>query len=196
MTEAERHAFDVVSNPDRLKILALTTLGRCSIRNIAESLSMKEPSVRHHLSRLVELGIVIANDDVPKLYVCDQRGLQRIALDIRKPKPLAVHERAQRADSAKGEEILANFLQNGKLKAIPAKVKRKLPILRWLSQKFDVGTKYRETEINAILRHYHEDVALLRRELVDSRFLCRLDSTYWRNEDEAEILMRLRQFDL
>lgn len=71
------------------------------------------------------------------------------------------------------ERILGNFLQNGRLKTIPAKQKKRAVILRFLAEQFELDRMYEEAEVNQILVRYHEDFAALRRYLVDSGLLTR-----------------------
>ena len=67
------------------------------------------------------------------------------------------------------------------LKQIPAREKKKLIVLRVISQQFVAGQHYTETEVNIILKSIHEDFASLRRHLIDYRFLIRESdgSAYW-----------------
>ena len=50
-----------------------------------------------------------------------------------------------------------------------------------LAQEFEVGMRYSERQVNAILRRFHDDVAALRRYLVDEEFLSRESGRYWRS---------------
>jgi len=78
------------------------------------------------------------------------------------------------------DEILARYLQDGRLKTIPSKLSRKLIVLRWLSEMFAEGSRYEEKEVNAILGRVHPDYATLRRDLCDYEFMDRRDGVYWR----------------
>jgi hypothetical protein len=55
-------------------------------------------------------------------------------------------------------------------------------VLNWIVGDFARDRTYTEPEVNAILRHRHDDVATLRRYLVDAGLLCRTHSgdAYWR----------------
>ena len=68
----------------------------------------------------------------------------------------------------------------------PSKPIDKDLIINHLAKQFSVGKKYKEVEINDIIKKYHlfNDVPLLRRELVSRKLLSRLDdgSLYWKNE--------------
>lgn len=54
----------------------------------------------------------------------------------------------------------------GRLKALPAKRSLRRLVLERLAAGFDPARTYREAEVNAALRHFHDDVASLRREMV------------------------------
>jgi hypothetical protein len=60
-----------------------------------------------------------------------------------------------------------------KLKQFPSREKRKYIILGLLVHLFTPGKIYKEKEINEILKEVHDDYAVLRRYLVDYKFLKR-----------------------
>jgi hypothetical protein len=47
--------------------------------------------------------------------------------------------------------------------------------------------RYAETEVNAILRSFNDDVATLRRYLVDEGFLSRESNVYWRSGGAVDV---------
>ena len=69
---------------------------------------------------------------------------------------------------------------NGHLRSIPARRSKRLVVLDRIAQVFEVGERYPEREVNALLRAFHDDVAALRRYLVDEGFLSREAGQYWR----------------
>jgi hypothetical protein len=93
--------------------------------------------------------------------------------------------RDERADVT-GEEAAAiekTFMRpDGSLSRIPPKEKQKLVILRRLAELFERGRAYSDAEVRSLLGAVHEDHALLRRYLVDYRFIERDDEgrRYWR----------------
>jgi hypothetical protein len=82
------------------------------------------------------------------------------------------------------EQIVAGYLRDGRLRILPKKLSRRLLVLRWLADRFAVGTKYSEKEVNEILIPLHPDYALLRRALVDHRFMSRDAGVYWKEPPE------------
>lgn len=75
---------------------------------------------------------------------------------------------------------------SGRVKLWPAKKGKKDAVLEYLSGKFETGRNYSEKEVNAILMQWHTfgDYFLLRRGLIESRFLSRTSngSRYWKEE--------------
>ena len=86
--------------------------------------------------------------------------------------------RDERADVT-GDEAAAiekAFMKtDGSLSRIPPKEKQKLVILRRLAELFERGREYSDAEVRSMLGAVHEDHALLRRYLVDYRFIERDD---------------------
>lgn len=85
---------------------------------------------------------------------------------------LPVHD--ERADVT-GDEAAAiekSFMRpDGTLSRIPPKEKQKLVVLRRLAELFERGRDYSDAEVRSLLGAVHEDHALLRRYLVDYRFI-------------------------
>jgi hypothetical protein len=85
------------------------------------------------------------------------------------------------ASPAQRERVLRAFIgQDGRLLAMPAKHSKRLIVLDLVARVFEPGVRYPETEVNALLRAFHDDVAMLRRYLVDEEFLARDHGVYWR----------------
>jgi hypothetical protein len=77
--------------------------------------------------------------------------------------------------------VLRAFLdEEGRLVAIPAKHSKRLVVLDHVARAFEVGVRYPERDVDAILRAFHPDHAALRRYLVDDGFLSRDHNVYWR----------------
>jgi hypothetical protein len=82
--------------------------------------------------------------------------------------------------------VLAAFFDDGgRLLVMPARRGKRLVVLDQLAQRFEPGRRYRETDVNRLLRPAHDDVAMLRRYLVDEGFLTREEGVYWRSGGTA-----------
>jgi hypothetical protein len=77
--------------------------------------------------------------------------------------------------------VLENFSDaTGRLLAIPAQRKKRLAVLRWLAEDFQLGRRYPEAEVNRVISRRHPDFATLRRYLVDEELMQRRSGIYWR----------------
>jgi hypothetical protein len=52
---------------------------------------------------------------------------------------------------------------------------------------FEIGVRYPEREVDALLRAFHDDYAALRRYLVDEGFLARDHAEYWRSGGSVDV---------
>jgi hypothetical protein len=83
-------------------------------------------------------------------------------------------------DDFPGLEGLRGFVAGGRIVQMPARRSKRLLVLDWLAQRFDIGRHYTEAEVNDLLEGHRVDVASLRRYLVDAGFLDRAEGEYWR----------------
>jgi hypothetical protein len=83
--------------------------------------------------------------------------------------------------------------EEGRLKSWPSKQVPREEVFCYLFQKFEPNRDYTEHEVNAILAAWHtfDDLFILRRGMIESRWLLRVPngSRYWRNpEKQGEAL--------
>jgi len=77
--------------------------------------------------------------------------------------------------------VLENFIDPaGRLVAIPVQRKKRLAVLRWLVEDFQLGRRYTEADVNQVILRRHPDFAALRRDLVDEELMQRRHGVYWR----------------
>ena len=77
-------------------------------------------------------------------------------------------------DEEQNMEEIKNFLDDkGRVKIWPSKVAKKKAVLQYIAGKFQLGQEYTEKEVNALIDMWHtfEDRFILRRGMVDMRFL-------------------------
>ena len=79
------------------------------------------------------------------------------------------------------QRVLRAYLRDGRLATMPRRGARRRIVLDYLATKFEPGVRYTESEVNGVLREYHDDVAALRRYLVDEGLLSREGGQYWRS---------------
>lgn len=91
-------------------------------------------------------------------------------------------------DGDRRDAVLHRFLDaQGRLHTVPAKQPVRLVVLDHVAQLFEPGRHYPEAEVNTRLRTVHDDVAALRRYLVEEGFLDRDAGRYWRSGGTFEV---------
>lgn len=78
------------------------------------------------------------------------------------------------------QHVRLAFFRGGRLTALPSRHRMRLAALRVLAERFELGRRFDEREVNAILREDAPDYATLRRLLVDHGLLERADGIYTR----------------
>jgi hypothetical protein len=126
--------------------------------------------------RRVVAALVLGSSTVDDVRAATGLSTRDVAVALAR---LVGGELVERSDD--GTRVLRTYLRAGKLTQIPTQLSKRRVVLNRLAQEFDLGLRYSERQVNAILRRFHPDVAALRRYLVDEGFLDRsAPGEYWR----------------
>ena len=176
MTETLLEFFKAMADQSRLRIVGLLAERAWSVQELAAALSLKEPTVSHHLAVLKALGLVtVRAEGTTRWHALDREALERLSKQVLQP--TTIKTEANTWD----EKVLQGFVDaGGRLKTIPASRKKRGAVLRWLMRDFAPGRRYPEAEVNDAIQAHHWDSATLRRELVGHNMLARKDRIYWR----------------
>lgn len=177
----------LLADDDRRRAFAALVLGATSLDEVRTATGLPTRAVATALQRLVDGGLVErsgshdhdhGHDHVP-LGAAFQRAARAAAALARAQSPGGGEPAGDLPEDA--ATVLRTYLRDGRLSRLPAQRAKRLVVLDRLAQDFEIGVHYREPRVNAILRPYHDDVATLRRYLVDEGFLDRAAGTYWRS---------------
>jgi len=194
--------FKALADDKRIRIAALIGARPLSVQEIASAVDLTPATVSHHLAVMREAGLVeAAHEQYYTVYRFRQQPLlDALRAMAEQPAPPDLADDLAKYD----QKVLRDYLVDGRLRSIPTQRKKRDVILRYLAQQFEPGRVYSEKEVNAILVGYHDDVATLRRELVQDnprmlgyngaaslgqdetnrgRLLARKNGQYWRVED-------------
>jgi predicted transcriptional regulator len=178
--------FKVLSNESRLRIVGLLARGPMTVGDLAGQLSIKEPTVSHHLTRLREIGLVtLETRSNLHIYRLNHGMLRQMSLDL-----LSREQVASLVENAEPlswqDKVLATFVEEGRIRQFPVKQKKQLVLLGWLVEHFEQGRDYSEKEVNAIIKPIFADTAYLRRRLISFGFMQREKGVYRRSADFRE----------
>jgi DNA-binding transcriptional ArsR family regulator len=187
----------VMADRSRFKLLALLSEREYTVKELAEALSLKEPTVSWHLTMLRNHDMVdLRQEGTSRYYRLKQEDVHALLKDLMAK--AKADEAREDADDYERQVLNTFFQKEGvrevkledrtitvvqhRLKEIPTQRKKQVIVLRRLAQEFEPGVHYTEKEVNEILKRFHPDFATLRRYLVDNKLMDRDTRLYWRRE--------------
>jgi DNA-binding transcriptional ArsR family regulator len=179
--------FKVMGDQNRLRIVGLLAERPHTVEQLGQALGIGASTVSHHLARLASIGLVDARtESYYSLY-----ALRRGVLGEMAKKLLAHAEPARPALdqdlAAFDRKVLGTFTApDGRILAFPTQEKKVRVLLRHVLPSFTLGVRYPEKRVNEILSRFNDDVARLRRWLVEYGYMKREGGggKYWRTDGE------------
>jgi hypothetical protein len=166
----------LLADDERRRVFAALVLGGSTLDEVRAATGLTSRRAATALGRLVAGDLVVRSDRGEHVLLGEAFRLAAVAAAQARPPPDPMDDVPE--DDAR---ILRRYFRGGRLTQIPSQLSRRRVVLDRLAQEFDVGSRYTERQVNAILRRFHEDVASLRRFLVDEGFLDRAAGEYWRS---------------
>lgn len=177
--ETRAALFKALGHPARLLILSLIQLQPRHGEELADILHLDPATISHHLTKLTEAGLLAATkDQYYQTYSLTgdllDRTLGQVALLPQPDLPPGLEVDAYR------QKVLKTFFKRGRLIEIPAQLKKRQIVLGKIVQEFEPAREYTEREVNQVLVEFHDDVATLRRGLIEHGLMTRANSIYRR----------------
>ncbi|ANS74096.1 ArsR family transcriptional regulator [Paenibacillus yonginensis] len=176
-----------MGDPTRIRMLMLLAEQERSGQELAELLHLSQPTITHHAAKLREAALIKERRDRNTVYFqvnpyfIEQGAAASVANILnRTGGGQAMEDTTQQSDQETlKQSVLRNFFaKDGRLKQIPAQLKKKVIVLEHLAEQLTPGRKYEEKEINEFIKQYHEDFATLRREFIMHQFMYREEGVY------------------
>lgn len=181
MLSADR-LVGLMAEPDRRRVIAALILSAGDLDSIMSTAGLERRQAVAASDRLLAAGLIEIGSD--GTYVLLEEAFKAAVKAGRLTDGETMDESAGQTSGQQqtpADQVLARSIVDGRLVHLPRKRSRRLIVLDHLSQAFEPGVRYVEREVNAKLRSFDDDVAALRRYLVDEGFLDRGDGLYWRS---------------
>lgn len=181
-----------LADPTRIRMLILLAGGELNGLTLADKLCVTPATVTHHAAKLREASLINERRDKNAIYFSLNdyflKGSAQAALALiyRGAEPRTGGEDDMEEERRRTRDTVVRhfFTAQGKLKHLPAQLKKKLIVLEHLVAGLESGRKYPEKELNEYIRGYHEDFATIRREFIMHQFMYREDGMYELNPPE------------
>lgn len=182
---ARANLFKALGHPMRLLIMNLVKMKPRHGEELALILNISQATVSHHLAKLSEVGLIEARkDQYYQTYSLTGQVLKQTVEDVISIPQAGLS--AQVEEDAYRHKVLKTFVKHGRIIQIPAQLKKKLVLLEHILNEFEPGVTYTEMQVNRILLEFNEDVAQLRRDLVDYGYMERASGIYRRTAKSEE----------
>ena len=166
--------WGLLADRDRLRVFAAVALEPGTADDVAVRTGLAPRVVVAALAKL-EAGDAVRLDGA--VWRVDPASLARRAREA----AAATSPYEEDGLEPRAAAVLRAFLRDGRLVSIPSTRSKRLVVLDHVAKVFELGVRYPEREVDALLRAFHDDHAALRRHLVDEAFLTRADGLYWRS---------------
>ncbi|MGS0971838.1 MAG: DUF2087 domain-containing protein [Candidatus Izemoplasmataceae bacterium] len=168
--------FKVLSDKSRINIILSLKEEDMVVERIAKRLNLAASTTSFHLKKLEDIGLVKSKkEQYYKIYTLQKSFLSKTLEELL---TLKEDPQVKTREERYIQNVLDTFMENGRIIQIPVQRKKRLILLDQIIQDFEENKIYTEQEVNDIVIKYHEDYCLLRRELVDFRYLKRTKNTY------------------
>jgi hypothetical protein len=174
--------FKALSNANRLKIIGLLAQKEYSVEQLALILDLRPSTVSHHLSKLSKAGLVAArSESYYNIYHLQTKVLEEMSQRLFRRETLPAVTAEVDLDAYDRKVVNTFCDEDGSIRQFPAQQKKFEVILRYVARDFKPGRRYSEAQVNEILSRFTEDVASLRRGLVEYKLMDREagGKAYW-----------------
>ncbi|OWA34060.1 ArsR family transcriptional regulator [Saccharibacillus sp. O16] len=183
-----------LADPTRIRMLILLSEGELNGQALAQRLSVTPATITHHASKLRAASLIRERRDKNTIYFSlddyfiRASGMATAELIYRRGADGKADEGdasiQQQREKTRASVHKSFFTADGRLKSIPAQLKKKLIVLEEMVRHLEPGRRYEEKEINAFIKTYHDDFATLRREFIMHQYMFREDNVYELNPPE------------
>ena len=169
-----------LSDLTRIRILGLLAARSMYGQELAQALEVAPPTISHHMEPLVSAGLVkVRRENNYHYYELDGESIQQLAETTQQVAKMLFASEPLPPRSEERARVVATFIRDGRLVSIPVQYKKRRYIMEEIARSFEWGRLYDEKEVNAIMRTFNDDVASLRREMIDQRIMMRENGRYW-----------------
>jgi biotin operon repressor len=152
------------------------------VEELAHRLDLAASTVSFHLKKLESAGLVEGVKEQYYIIYRINEGLFKLTLrELIECEDLEKYSYDERMEAYR-QKVLKAFFRKDKLLKLPVQRKKRMIVLDQFTQKFRSGKKYKEDDINAIIRETYDDYCMIRRLLIEEGIMKRERQIYWLNE--------------
>jgi hypothetical protein len=180
-----------LADTTRIRMMILLAGGELNGLVLAEKLGVSPATITHHAAKLREASLIHERRDKNTIffsvdhYFLKGNSIAALEFIYIQSKEKGSDESMEDSNQRLKQSVIKNFFTvDGKLKHLPAQLKKKIIVLEHIVSQLDKGRSYAEQEINEFIKQYHDDYATIRREFIMHQFMYRDKDVYEMNPME------------
>lgn len=180
-----------LADATRIRMMILLASGELNGLVLAEKLGVSPATITHHATKLREASLIRERRDKNTIffsvdhYFLKSSSAEALELIYIQLEEKGGEESMEDSNQQFKQSVIKNFFTaDGKLKHLPAQLKKKLIVLEQIVLQLDKSRTYTEQEMNQFIKLYHADFATIRRELIMHQFMYRDKEVYEMNPVE------------
>ncbi|OPH56619.1 ArsR family transcriptional regulator [Paenibacillus ferrarius] len=180
-----------LADATRIRMLILLADGELNGQVLAEKLGLTPATITHHAAKLREASLIFERREKNSIYFAlndyfirsNASATAELIYKNKKGEQPPMNE--VNARSSLKQTVVRNFFTaDGKLKHMPAQLKKKLIVLEHLIAQMEQTRRFTEKELNMWIQQVHPDFATIRREFIMHQFMFRENEIYEINPRE------------
>ncbi len=166
--------FKALADESRLNIISILLEKDTYAEYLAEQLNLSAPTITYHMNKLEQAGIVFST----KIQQYVIYSINRELMD--KPVGQFIHAAIDDKNNTFEKKVIKSFFEYGKLKSIPARLKKREIVIGYIASKLEWNRVYSEKELVLELIDIYDDYSTIKRDLIGMGYLEDLNQTYRR----------------
>jgi hypothetical protein len=172
-----------LAEPRRLRMAAALSTSPCTLDELAHAAGVSGATAVHHLKVLERAGLVSKGGHGAAVRYSIQTGALRSA--SARLARLEGQSPPQRPREYR-DRVISIFFEGERLRRMPAQERKRRIVLEHVAERFSADERLPERDVNSRLLPVSDDVASLRRALVDNHLLERQQGVYWSAQQPRE----------
>ena len=165
---------------DRSRLLVVRSLVEKPqyLEELSERLNLAVSTVSFHLKKLEKADLIWKEKQ--QYYTIFSIKKELFEMKLEEMMEFEIDEKKQQEDRIQQykEKVLKTFMQNGRIKQIPAQKQKRWIVFEQILNEFEFGKEYTEQQVNEIIQKYHEDHCSIRRSFIEERVMMRENTIY------------------
>jgi predicted transcriptional regulator len=178
-----------LADTSRLRVLNALIEKPQYVEELAHRLNLAASTVSFHLKKLETAGLIEQRkEQYYIIYGINERLFNLTLQDLVKCEDLEKYSQAERMEKYR-RKVLNSFFRKNRLIKLPVQRKKRMIVLEEFSGKFREGKKYKEEDVNGLIKETYDDYCMIRRLLIEEGIMRREKQIYWiveKNEKESK----------